>query len=295
MELRHLRYFVAVAEELHFRRAAERLHMSQPPLSEQIRHLENEFGVRLLERSRRGVEMTAAGETFLRQALSVLESVDRAVDQTRRVARGEVGQVFVGFVPSAMDGSLPEILRQQRARYPEVELELREMSTSHQIEALRAGRIDAGFIRPPVEHDGLEVEVIQREAIVVVLPSNHPLAQRQEIHPGDLRGETLIVIARAEAPGLHLSLADAIVQIAGPRTVKEVTRAQTALGLVVAGLGVSLLPASVASSHRDGLTFVQFAQGEPAIELAIAWRPPAAPPVQAFLDSVRSQDLGQPG
>jgi DNA-binding transcriptional LysR family regulator len=292
VELRHLRYFVAVAEELHFRRAAERLHMSQPPLSEQIRHLEAELGVKLLERSRRGVEMTAAGEAFLRQASTILESVERAVDQTRRVARGEVGQVSVGFVPSAMDGSLPDILRVHRARYPEVELELREMSTSHQVEALRAGRIDTGFIRPPVEHRGLEVEVIQREAVAAVLPAGHRLARQQAVRPADLAGETLIVIARAEAPGLHLTLTESIVPIARPSAVKEVTRAQTALGLVVAGLGVSLLPASVASSHRDGLTFVPLAGGDPALELAIAWRPPASPPVQAFLDSVRSQELG---
>jgi DNA-binding transcriptional LysR family regulator len=236
--------------------------------------------------------MTAAGEAFLRQASTILESVDRAVDQTRRVARGEIGRVSVGFVPSAMDGSLPDILREHRARYPDVELELREMSTSYQVEALRAGPIDAGFIRPPVEHEGLELEVIQRETIVVVLPSKHALARAREIQPSDLAGETLIVIARSEAPGLHLSLTETIVQIADPRIVKEVTRAQTALGLVVAGLGVSLLPASVASSHRDGLAFVPLAGGKPALELAIAWRPPPSPPVRAFLDSVRSQDLG---
>src|SRR3954453_10103995 len=147
MELRHLRYFVAVAEELHFRRAAERLHVSQPPLSQQIRALERELGVTLFERNRRRVELTAAGSALLGEARGILAAVEHAVDLTQRVARGEAGALSVGFVGSAMYGALPDVVREFRASRPGVELRLRELPTGAALEALAAGGIDVGGVR----------------------------------------------------------------------------------------------------------------------------------------------------
>ena len=184
MELRHLRYFVAVAEELHFHRAAARLHISQPPLSQQIRALERELGVALLERNRRRVELTAAGASFLHDAREILDSVDRAGERARRIARGELGSLSIGFVGSAMfSAALPTILRDFRASYPDVELSLRELQTAEQLHAIMAGRIDVGVIRGPLAASeleaGLDLVVIQRERLVVALPESHRFASKR--------------------------------------------------------------------------------------------------------------------
>ena len=289
VELRHLRYFVAVAEELHFHRAAERLHISQPPLSQQIRALETELGVELLRRNRRRVELTEAGTAFLGEARAILTRVQQAGDLARRVARGEVGKLSVGFVGSAMYATLPEILRAFRDEHPDVELQLRPFPTAPQLEALRDGRIDVGFLRPPVGSSGLEIETIQRETIVVALPRSHPLAHAQSVGITQLQNETFVLLARTESPGVYDSLALTLSELAGnPRAVQEADDMQTLIGLVAAGIGVALVPISVSLLHRPGVVYRPLSGRAPTVELALAWRSgPLSPVVAAFLAIAR--------
>ncbi|MGA2469716.1 MAG: LysR substrate-binding domain-containing protein [Solirubrobacteraceae bacterium] len=287
MELRHLRYFVAVAEELHFHRAAHRLHISQPPLSQQIRALEREVGVSLLDRNRRGVTLTPAGASFLEAARAILEAVDRASDTARRIGHGELGSLSVGFVGSAMfSPTLPAILHEFRARYGDVDLHLRELPTTAQLEALSAGRLDVGVIRGPIPDSPsaamLELVVIQSEQLVVALPSAHPLAGARAVRAIDLRGETFVILARREAPGLFASLTRVMGSVGDD--VLEVAEMQTVIGLVAAGFGVSLVPASVGQTERSGVSFRPLADPSPMVELAIAWRAGTHSPVRdAFL------------
>jgi len=291
VELRHLRYFVAVAEELHFHRAAERLHISQPPLSQQIRALEAELGLSLFERNRRRVELTAAGRSFLADARAILEASDRAADKARRVAAGELGTLSIAFVGSAtFSPVLPAILRDFRARYPDVGLSLRELQTAEQLASLAAGRIDVGVIRGPLKASeldpALELIVIQREQLVVALPETHPLARRARVRADDLRGETFVILRRHEGPGLFAALAAVMGEAGGvPEDVLEVAEMQTIIALVASGVGVSLVPASVGDSERQGVAFRPLADPSPTTELSLAWRSAIASPVRdAFLE-----------
>ena len=201
MELRHLRYFIAVAEELHFRRAAERLHMSQPPLSQQIRQLEEEVGAVLLLRNQRKVELTAAGAAFLVRAREILDAVEDAARQARRVQRGEVGRLAVGFVGSAMYSFVPELLRAFREDKPDVGLRLHELGTTEQLRQLEDGRLDVGFVRLRGSRPGLAFESVLDEEVVVALPDVHPLSQRPLLRLADLEGESLVLLTPAGSPG----------------------------------------------------------------------------------------------
>jgi DNA-binding transcriptional LysR family regulator len=291
MELRHLRYFVAVAEELHFRRAAERLHISQPPLSAQIRGLEEELGVELLVRNRRRVELTAAGRALLSAARAILDSVDEAVDLTRRVGRGEVGELSLAFVGSAMYGRLPGFLRAFREAHPGVELVLRELPTSDQLEQLRSGHIDVGVIRPPVHAQDLLVEEVAHERIVVALPEGHRLAARATLRPTDLAGERFVMLGRRQSPGLHESLAAVMAEVrdvGSAGEIQEVDQIHSVIGLVAAGFGISLVGESVAHGERQGIAYRPLRGPAPMVSLALAWRPgETSPTVAAFLDFVR--------
>jgi DNA-binding transcriptional LysR family regulator len=294
MELRHLRYFLAVAEELHFHRAATRLHISQPPLSQQIRALERELGVTLLERNRRRVTLTAAGEGFRDDARMILAAVERASERARDLARGSLGTLSIGFVGSAMfSPTLPDILREFRAGHPDVALALRELPTTAQLQALVGGELDVGVIRGPVadaEVDPqLELMTIQREHLVAALPADHRLATRRRLRAEELRGETFVILARREAPGLYAGLASTMGEAGGvPDDVLEVAEMQTIISLVAGGFGVSLVPASVGEVDRSGVAFRPIAGSTPTIELELAWRAgPGSPVRDAFLAVAR--------
>jgi len=294
MELRHLRYFLAVAEELHFHRAAARLHISQPPLSQQIRALERELGVTLLERNRRRVTLTAAGESFRDDARSILAAVERASERARDVARGSLGTLSIGFVGSAMfSPTLPDILRKFRAGHPEVELVLRELPTVAQLNALVRGELDIGVVRGPMEETEidpqLELLTIQRENLVAALPADHPLASRRRLRPESLRGEAFVILERRDAPGLFAGLASAMREAGGvPDDVLEVAEMQTIISLVAGGFGVSLVPASVGQVDRSGVAFRPLAGPTPTIELSLAWRSGEDSPVRnAFIATAR--------
>jgi DNA-binding transcriptional LysR family regulator len=290
MELRHLRYFVVVAEELHFRRAAERLHMSQPPLSQQIRRLEEEVGATLLLRNQRRVELTAAGAAFLERAREILVAVEDAARQARRVQRGEVGRLAVGFVGSAMYSFVPELLRAFRDQSPDIALRLLELGTTEQLRQLEDGRLDAGFLRAPRARPGVTIETVLEEPVVVALPDVHPLAGRPLLRLGDLEGEPLVLLTPARSPGLRDALAGAIERLGGEeRIVQEVAEIQTVVGLVAAGVGISLVPESVRALVRHGVTYRPLAGDAPAVRLAMAWRTSDDSPVlAAFLEKARA-------
>lgn len=289
MELRHLRYFVAVAEELHFRRAAERLHMSQPPLSLQIRALEKELGVSLLHRDRRGVALTDAGSAFLPEARAVLRSAEHAALTAQRVASGEQGALSVGFVGSTMYGRVPQLLRRFREERPDVQIRLRELRPAEQMEALRARDIDIGFLRPPMHADDVTVHMLFEESMVVALPSEHRLAARRRIAVRDLSDESIITLAPGDAPGVAAAietlLADAGV---APHVVQEATELPTAIGLVAAGFGVSFVPESLTALQRPGVVYRPLTGRARKARFAIAHRADdQAPLVQAFVALAR--------
>jgi DNA-binding transcriptional LysR family regulator len=262
MELRHLRYFIAVAEEKHITRAAERLGMQQPPLSQQIRALERELDVQLFRRKPRGVELTDAGSAFLTDARAVLAQIDRAFATTKRTARGEQGRISVGFTSSTpFHPFVPRVIRAYREALPLVSLTLEEGGTMELLEYLRNEQIDAAFIRSPLANqEGLVIDLLFQEAMVIAMPQGHVLAQRGSADKAlplkALAGETFIVYRRHTGPGLY----DAILSASNkagftPRIGQEAPRIVSTLNLVAAGLGVSLVPESLQRMHMDGVAF----------------------------------------
>lgn len=285
MELRHLRYFVAVAEELHFGRAAARLNIAQPPLSQQIRRLEEMLQVPLFRRTRRRVELTDAGRAFLEGAREALRQVEAAVHRARRADAGEIGHLALGFVGSAAVSVLPDLVRRLRSRFPGVKLALVEQTTAQQVEALLAGRLQAGLVRPPLVARGLEVRTVAREPLVVALPAGHPLAAGRDVPLPSLAGEPFVLFPREQGPGLHdLVLAACAEAGFSPAVVQEATQMQTIVGLVAAGLGVALVPGSVRRYRQRGVVFRPLRGPVPTVDLAVAWRrgDPSAV-LQAFL------------
>ncbi len=275
MELRHLRYFVAVAEALHFGRAAERLGMAQPPLSQQIKALEEEIGVMLLSRTKRRVELTAGGVVFLNEARKILAHADLAIRAAQRAARGEIGELEVGFVSGAVYGKVPSIFRLMRTRYPEVSLALQDLTTEEQVEAIQAHRLDLGLVRPPViGGESLKMQVIWREPLVVALPQAHPLATQRKIAMKALAEELLLQIPCHLAPGFYDQFIRVCAQAGfSPKIVQEARTTQTIVSLVAVGMGVAIVPASLQSLERTGVVYRPLAPPAPTTDLAVIWRP----------------------
>jgi DNA-binding transcriptional LysR family regulator len=247
LELRHLRSFVAVAEELHFGRAAQRLHLSQPPLSQQIRKLEEILGYALFVRTSRSVTLTKAGEDFLERARRTLRNVERDIDETRSIGRGEVGSLNIGFVGSGMLATLPEIFKAYRETYPRVRLYLHESFTSRVVEGLENGTLDAGILRDGDPTEGLNITTIFSEPYVAVLPATHPRAKQKSISPGTLRDEPFIYYPRS-AGARAFEKPMTLFEEYGfrPHIAQEASHWLTILSLIGAGLGVSVAPACVA-------------------------------------------------
>jgi DNA-binding transcriptional LysR family regulator len=291
MELKQLKYFVAVAEELHFTRAAARLKMAQPPLSFQIRQLENELELRLFERTKRKVALTSAGRVFLHEAYRLLGSASAAVRAAQRAYRGETGRLHLGFVGSAAYRLLPALVRRYRAEYPEVQLTLHELSSAQQGEAFEAGRIDVGLVHPPVREDlAVTVETILREPLVVALPDHHPLASRAKVPLAKLADEDWILFPRQVGPGFHTRVIQVCQKGAGftPRVVQEAPQMASIIGLVAAGLGLSLVPASLTELRRSGVVYRTLTT-KATLELAMAWRRDTDHPIiTPFLELVRA-------
>lgn len=296
MELRQLRQFVAVADELHFTRAAVRLGISQPALSLYIRQLEQEIGVSLFRRTRRRVELTAAGEVLLAEARRSLTQLDWAVGAARRAERGEVGRLALGFVGPATYSVLPPILRVFHERFPDVELDVDELNTGQQLPALREGRLQLGFLRPPsaADSNGLVIEPVLREAVVVALRRGHPLAGDTRVHLSELAEEPLLIFRRDLEPTLYDSYMRLCAE-AGitPRVLHEANPLHLIIGLVAAGLGFTLLPASVRKLQRPDVVYRPVVPQPPKVVIAAAWRiDEPSPTLHAFLGVMR-EVIGQ--
>jgi DNA-binding transcriptional LysR family regulator len=289
MDLRRLRYFVVVAEEQNFSRAAERLHIAQPPLSDQIKRLEGALGVRLFDRSSRGAHLTEAGELLLTEARRLLVQADQTAEMVRRVGEGEVGRLTLGFVPSASNSVLPPVLSRFRERYPDVQLYLQEMNPDWLVQGLHEGRIDVSFFYLPFEDRALEHEPVSRESLVVALPETHRLATEDEVDLRDLAEDPFVLPARYRMPGLHGQVVQACRQ-AGfePEAVqKEIWLMQTIVGLVAGGMGVALVPASLRNLSRSGVVYRAVRGLSPTVEMGVVWRRNEdTPVVRSFLKVV---------
>lgn len=295
MELRHLRYFVAVAEELHFGRAALRLNISQPPLSQQIKSLEEELCAELFKRSSRRVELTPAGKVFLVRARNLLSMAEDAADEARRVAAGLEGVLRLGFVTPAMDGPLPRVIAGFRGNWPGVRLDLKEASTVEQLEALRGGRLDIGFIRAHGGNaQGLAARSFLREPYVLALPRGHALTAGQSVSLAELDGQPFIFFARQQGPGLHDEIMAAFSRAgAAPFITQEVLSKRSTLALVAAGLGLALVPASTARASMEEVVFRRLREELPLVCVDAAWHPAAdSPLVDNFLQAM---DICQAG
>lgn len=273
-ELRHLRYFVAVAEERHFGRAAERLHMAQPPLSQAIRQLETELGVTLLHRTTRRVELTEAGRAYLDKARGILGEVEQAGDLARRVAAGSVGHLTIGCVGTAAYSVLPTLSRRLSTELPGVDFAFRgEMLAPEQVAALHEGTIDVGLLRPPVADLSLVVHTLRSDRLMVALPSDHPLTGRKHVRARDLAGADLIVHSadrRSVMYGVVLRLLhDAGVE---PHIRHEVGETSTLLTLVAGGLGAAVVPEPITALAIEGVAYRPLVQPSASVDLAVAHR-----------------------
>ncbi len=275
MELRHIRYFVAVAEELHFTRAADRLGIKQPPLSLQIRQLEREIGTPLFHRLTRGVELTEAGALLLDDARRILDQVEQAKARALSRARGDTGRIHVGFAGATdFQPLLPEIIRSYRESFPGVVLSPEQSNTPHLIAGLRSGAIDVAFVRPPLsDGEGIAVQPLVEEQMKIVLPAAHPLASSPSLPLSALAHETLILFPRAIGPGLHDTII-ASCRLAGfsPVLGQDAPQIPSIVYLVAAGFGVSIVPQSIEHIHAEGVAYVRINEDGPRAPIGLAYR-----------------------
>ncbi len=294
IELRHLRYFLMVAEELHFGRAAARLCIAQPPLSQQIQQLEKMLGFALFVRSSRSVQLTAAGQQLVDDVREVFATLDKAMHEAGRIANGETGRLRIGFVGTAAFSLLPEALRDFRERRPQVEVSLRELVSARQAQALREGRIHVGLARPGVTTPEIVCEAVLSEPLMAALPATHPLAKRVSIALIELQSEPFVLFPRLPRPSYGDYLLG-VCAVAGfrPNVVQETAEIHTAIGLTAGGIGVTLLPASASALTRPDVAFVPLSAPTPITELCLMYRADAMnPALEAFLNSVRTVATG---
>jgi DNA-binding transcriptional LysR family regulator len=290
MELRHLRYFAIVAEELHFGRAAERLQMTQPALSKQIHSLESELGVLLFSRTKRTVKLTVAGQVFLEQTQQVLQHVDQAMQLTRRAARGDIGTLQLGVTTTATQTVLPAFVRKFRDRYPNVELTMQELCTEAQVQALNHHQIDLAFLHPPIDERGLSVYKIWTEPFVVVLPKHHELSQQECVHPKELAQDRFILHPRHEGPALYRQFLELCQQLEfEPTIVDEIVSHTARICLVAAGQGITFIPHSVQALVGADVVCKPLEPCPIQMEFAAVWRQNDHSPVlEAFLAIMQS-------
>jgi DNA-binding transcriptional LysR family regulator len=288
MELRHLRYFIAVAEELHFTRAAERLHIGQPPLSHAIQVLEADVGALLFERTKRSVRMTEAGKLFLDDARRILALAEQAALTARRAERGEAGELRIGFTFSTpLTPLFATVINRYRQRYPAVSLTLHEMATQGQLDALHQRRLDLGFVRPPegVNADGIALTELRKDALVAVLRRAMPLARHKRVTMKQLKDEPFVMYPADAGTGIYPQILR-LCREAGfvPRIGQVAGEASTIIGLVAAGCGVSVLPASFDRIRMDGVCYREIADQGASTQLLLARRADQRSPlVDAFV------------
>jgi DNA-binding transcriptional LysR family regulator len=292
MELRHLRYFKAVAEELNFTRAATRLRVAQSAVSSQIQDLEHELGVLLLERSRRRVRLTAAGQAFVEATERILRSVEEASRQARRIGHGEYGTLAVGFIGSQSHEWMPRVLKRFRAKYPEVEVTLTEIHPSQQLEALLARTLDVGLVGPIAKKppSGLCLECFSEEWPFVGMPSDHRFARLSKVSLAQLKDEPFILTSEKNSPN-YRSLIARMCERAGfvPKVVQEVDRARTGVQYVAAGFGISIFAEHISRLPTPGVRFVPLSSPVQKMRYGIAWRKGAEEVVARFVEYVKQQ------
>jgi DNA-binding transcriptional LysR family regulator len=294
IELRQLRYFAAVADELHFGRAAAHLHMTQPPLSQAIRALELQLGADLFDRNRRGVALTAAGHALLPEARRLLSQADQLPGLVQRAAVGESGKLTLAFVSSADYSVLPPFLRAYRAAYPQVQITLQEATSDRQLDDLLNGRIDAGLLIPPLPDKAraeLEYLPVLNEPLILAAPAGMvELRSKRAVNLRKLPPLPLIIFPRMISPGLYDAIL-AVFREAGitPTIGQEAIQMQTIVSLVSAGMGMALVPQSVSNLQRPGVEYRALAQATPLVETGLAWRRDNRSPVlKGFLDRMKA-------
>lgn len=289
MDLRHLRYFIAVAEELNFTRAANRLHIAQPPLSQQIRQLEEELGVTLLHRTKRHVELSEAGQVFLDHARQILRSTEVAAVQARRAQRGEIGRLSVGFFEHMSYTLLPPIFRAYRERFPDVDVDVRWFPVIGQADALRRGDVDISFMRPGTDSEDITTEVLVTEPFVIAVSANHPFAAEDSLSLRDCAAERFVMYTPHLAPDFH----DMILRMCAtagftPRVALEVGQVYTCLGLVSSGIGLAFVPSSVQRIHLDHVVYKPLRSRSLPVEVMLGWRTTnTSPLIGAFVETAK--------
>lgn len=290
MELRQLKYFVTVAEELHFGRAAEALHLSQPALSKQIQALENSLEIQLFERTKHWVRLTIAGQKFLETAHRILHEVEEGIQVTRQVADGEIGRLRIGFTETTLFSLAPNIVKTYREQYPKVELILTNGGTEAQVEALRTHQIDVGFVYLPIRESSLSIHPLFEEVYITAVPTTHRLARQQRIALQSLANEPLIFYPRSLAPVLHANFIKCCEQ-AGfvPNIVQEAELAQTRLGLAAAGVGITFVLSNIQNLSAKGIVYRPLIGDFLMLKLALAWRQnESLPVVHEFLKVLKT-------
>ncbi len=290
MEIRHLRYFCVLADQLHFTKAALLLNVAQPALSHQIKQLEEELGTQLVERTNRRVRLTDAGEVFLVRATRILEELDQAARETARVGQGDAGSLTIGVVSTAVCGVLPELLRSFRRESPLLTIDIREMEPGEQVEALRKETIDIGLLFLAIQDPALDSTVVSRERLIVALQTGHRAATAEKVTLRDLEAETFLIPRRQTVPGFHELVLDTLLAggIGAPRLLP--TRLlQTAVFLVAGQLGVALVPESFRQNLRvRGCVYRELAGAPAYADLIGLWRRNNVPPaLRRFIQQLR--------
>ncbi|MGV7242828.1 LysR family transcriptional regulator [Caballeronia sp. M23-90] len=296
MELRHLRYFLAVAQTLNFTKAAEHLHMAQPPLSRQIRELEDELGVELFDRRGKRVTLSSAGMVFADRAQRILASADAAVIDSQRAARGEIGRLAVGFFEHIAYTLLPALIREFQQRFPDVSIELRWFTAAEQFNALARGEVDVAFVRAVPPDTELRSTMILREPFVVALAKDNPLATKRTISIVDCANMRVINYRKDVAPDYH-AIINQLCALGGfsPSPLFEMGQIYASLGLVSSGFGIALVPASVQHVHMDNVVYRPLRERQAVSELQLAWTNPSPPAVLSAFVELAREIAARPG
>jgi len=285
-QTRHIQYFIAVAEELHFRRAAERLHMAQPALSRAIKQLEHAVGTELLGRTNRRVELTSAGAMFLEGCRQSMETMERAADQALLASEGKVGHLYIAYTDNAIAGVLPEIIERFRRMVPGVSLDLDHSFTEEQFQKFEKRTIDIGFLTGPVTLSGYEQIVVQQESLVVILPENHPCAKADKVYLADL-ADFPFITGMQQVWKYFFKYIEPIFEQAGyrPKIIQEAFNSEGIIGLVAAKMGVAILPESTRNYFRRGVVIRPLADDHPLLTIVAAWNTQfMSPAMESFIE-----------
>jgi DNA-binding transcriptional LysR family regulator len=286
MELRHLRYFVAVAEELSFSRAAERLHLAQPPLSSQIKSLESELGIRLFERSTRSVKLTPAGLVFLEEARAVLIAAERATQNVRKAEHGLIGALRIGILAPTATPRLARVLRSYRQKYPSVQFSLFELTSVEQLQRLRSDQLDVGLLRPPISFPELDFLFLEESSMILAAPAGHRLARARRIEWVDFHNEPLVLIHPALQHGYYDKFLELCTRAnATPLVGQYANDVHSKMWLISAGFGIAPTTETIMEVKRPGLVFRKFPPGLPLVQTLLVWkRSNQSPVLRNFLE-----------